>query len=130
MAYLRCSCFPARAGSARPGRRPADRRSAGSFPRAPRAQVRLLSNLETDSQKLLPADRPHRAARAQGDARRLAVAASRQRITVRYHLDSLSRGETELYIYYRMQVAGGSSRPTFSSWALSRITATPKGSRA
>ena len=45
----------------------------------------------------------------------------RQRITVRFHLKSLDHSETELYVHWRMQVAGGNGRPTFSPWALRRI---------
>lgn len=83
-------------------------------------QVRLLSNLETDDRKLLQIvlvgqpelrdtlDRP--------ELRQL-----RQRITVRYHLGSLDRRETEAYIHHRLQVAGSNGRPSFSKWAISRI---------
>jgi general secretion pathway protein A len=83
-------------------------------------QVRLLSNLETDRQKLLQIvliGQPE--LKTMLDEHHLRQL--RQRITVRYHLPPLSREETELYIYYRMQVAGGNGRPTFSRWALSRI---------
>ncbi len=80
-------------------------------------QVRLLSNLETDRQKLLQIvllgqpelaevlDRP--------GLRQL-----RQRITVRYHLPPLSRDETELYVQWRLQVAGANGRPSFTPWAM------------
>jgi general secretion pathway protein A len=83
-------------------------------------QVRLLSNLETDRQKLLQIvliGQPE--LKTMLDEHRLRQL--RQRITVRYHLSPLSREETELYIYYRMQVAGGNGRPTFSRWAMSKI---------
>ncbi len=83
-------------------------------------QVRLLSNLETDRQKLLQIvliGQPE-LKRMLDDPR---LRQLRQRITVRYHLEPLSREETELYIYYRMQVAGGNGRPTLSPWALRRI---------
>ncbi|MDQ1349114.1 MAG: family ATPase [Acidobacteriota bacterium] len=89
-------------------------------------QVRLLSNLETDRQKLLQIvliGQPE-LKRMLDDAR---LRQLRQRITVRYHLDSLSREETELYVYYRLQVAGGNGRPTFSRWAMSRIHRYSKG---
>ncbi len=83
-------------------------------------QVRLLSNLETDNRKLLQIvligqpelrdtlDRP--------ELRQL-----RQRITVRYHLGSLDRQETEAYIHHRLRVAGSRGRPSFSRWAISRV---------
>jgi general secretion pathway protein A len=83
-------------------------------------QVRLLSNLETDQRKLLQIvliGQPE--LREMLDQRRLRQL--RQRITVRYHLGSLSREETERYIRYRLLVAGANSRPTFSRWALAGI---------
>jgi general secretion pathway protein A len=83
-------------------------------------QVRLLSNLETDRQKLLQIvliGQPE--LREMLDDPRLRQL--RQRITVRYHLAPLDRDETELYLYYRMQVAGSNGAPTFSPWALARI---------
>jgi general secretion pathway protein A len=89
-------------------------------------QVRLLSNLETDRQKLLQIvliGQPE--LRSMLDDTRLRQL--RQRITVRYHLDPLSREETELYVHYRLQVAGGNGRPTFSRWAMSRIHRYSKG---
>jgi len=83
-------------------------------------QVRLLSNLETDRQKLLQIvllGQPELAEML--DRRELRQL--RQRITVRYHLAPLTRAETELYMQWRMQVAGGNGRPTFTPWALRRI---------
>lgn len=68
-------------------------------------QVRLLTNLETSKQKLLQIvliGQPElRELLARNDLRQLA-----QRITGRYHLEPLTREETELYIDHRMQVAG------------------------
>jgi general secretion pathway protein A len=69
-------------------------------------QVRLLSNLETESQKLLQivlVGQPElREKLAQPALRQLA-----QRITVRYHLDPLGREDTEAYLYHRLSVALG-----------------------
>lgn len=83
-------------------------------------QVRLLSNLETDRQKLLQIvllGQPElRETLARRELRQL-----RQRITVRYHLTPLSRDETDLYIQWRLQIAGANGRPTFTPWALRRI---------
>jgi len=68
--------------------------------------TRLLSNLETDSQKLLQivlVGQPElRDKLAKPALRQLA-----QRITVRYHLGRMSPAETERYIHHRLQVAGG-----------------------
>ena len=83
-------------------------------------QVRLLSNLETDRQKLIQIvliGQPE-LKRMLDDPR---LRQLRQRITVRFHLPPLDRAETELYVNWRMQVAGGNGRPTFSPWALRRI---------
>ncbi len=83
-------------------------------------QVRLLSNLETDRQKLIQIvliGQPE--LKEMLDERKLRQL--RQRITVRFHLSPLDRAETELYVHWRMQVAGGNGRPTFTPWALRRI---------
>ena len=68
-------------------------------------QVRLLTNLETSKQKLLQIiliGQPElRELLARNDLRQLA-----QRITGRYHLEPLSRQETDQYIEHRLKVAG------------------------
>ena len=68
-------------------------------------QLRLLTNLETAKQKLLQiilvAQPELRDKLAQDNLRQLA-----QRVTGRYHLEPLSREETEKYIDHRLRVAG------------------------
>ncbi len=68
-------------------------------------QVRLLTNLETTKQKLLQIiliGQPElRALLSRTDMRQLA-----QRITGRYHLEPLSREESDAYIDHRLQIAG------------------------
>jgi len=68
--------------------------------------VRLLSNLETERQKLLQivlVGQPELKRKlARRDLRQLA-----QRITVRYHLGQMDRHETEQYLHHRLQVARG-----------------------
>lgn len=68
-------------------------------------QVRLLTNLETTKQKLLQIiliGQPElREMLSRNDLRQLA-----QRITGRYHLEPLSREETQVYIDHRLKVAG------------------------
>jgi len=68
-------------------------------------QVRLLTNLETAKQKLLQIiliGQPElRELLGRNDLRQLA-----QRITGRYHLEPLTRGETAQYIEHRLRVAG------------------------
>jgi general secretion pathway protein A len=89
-------------------------------------QVRLLSNLETDQRKLLQivlVGQPE--LRDMLEQRRLRQL--RQRITVRYHLKSLSREETEYYVQHRLHVAGGNSRPSFSPWAMRQVYSYSRG---
>jgi general secretion pathway protein A len=70
-------------------------------------QVRLLTNLETPTQKLLQIiliGQPElRELLDRNDLRQLA-----QRITGRYHLKPLSREETQGYVRHRLRVAGAS----------------------
>jgi general secretion pathway protein A len=80
-------------------------------------QVRLLSNLETDHQKLMQIvlmGQPElRKKLQQPELRQL-----RQRITVRYHLRPLDLPETAGYINYRLAVAGAISEPAFDEGAV------------
>ena len=70
-------------------------------------QVRLLTNLETATQKLLQIiliGQPElRTLLAQEHMRQLA-----QRVTARYHLEPIDRGDTSAYIQHRLQVCGTS----------------------
>jgi len=71
-------------------------------------QVRLLTNLETETQKLLQIiliGQPElRKLLAREDLRQIA-----QRITARFHLDPLSREETYAYVRHRLRVAGATT---------------------
>lgn len=83
-------------------------------------QIRLLSNLETDQQKLMQIvlmgqpelrvklDQPH--------LRQL-----RQRITVRYHLGPLTLEETAAYVNHRLTLAGANGQPRFDDAALKKV---------
>jgi general secretion pathway protein A len=83
-------------------------------------QIRLISNLETDTEKLiqivLMGQSELRGLLARHELRQLA-----QRITARYHLSPLSAGETEAYIRHRIRVAGGEGKVGFTSDALRAI---------
>src|SRR5688572_25701230 len=83
-------------------------------------QVRLLTNLETASQKLLQIiliGQPElRDVLARVELRQLA-----QRITGRYHLDPLSRAETAAYVSHRLKVAGSATGDIFSASALREV---------
>ena len=73
-------------------------------------QVRLLTNLETPTQKLLQIillGQPELRAKLNlAELRQLA-----QRITARYHLTPLDRDETEAYVRHRIAVAGAARLP-------------------
>jgi len=82
-------------------------------------QVRLLTNLETNTQKLLQIiliGQPElRELLARTELRQLA-----QRITGRYHLAPLSRVESEAYVLHRLRVAGATT-DVFTAGALAEI---------
>jgi len=82
-------------------------------------QVRLLTNLETDTQKLLQIillGQPElRDMLAREDMRQLA-----QRITARFHLTPLDTEETAAYLRHRYRVAGGLHLP-FDPAAIKQI---------
>jgi general secretion pathway protein A len=88
-------------------------------------QVRLLTNLETATQKLLQIlliGQPElRSILAQRELRQLA-----QRVTGRYHLEALRRRETIAYIRHRLRVAGA-TRDLFSAAALGEIHRLSRG---
>ena len=82
-------------------------------------QVRLLTNLETDTQKLLQViliGQPElRDMLARPDLRQLA-----QRITARFHLTPLDAAGTADYLRHRFRIAGGQHFP-FDAGAVQRI---------
>jgi general secretion pathway protein A len=83
-------------------------------------QVRLLSNLETYDRKLLQIvlmGQPELRDRLNAyELRQL-----RQRITVRFHLNPLTRAEVGQYIQHRLTISGAKGAPYFSGAALWRI---------
>ncbi|MEJ2620097.1 MAG: AAA family ATPase [Candidatus Thiodiazotropha sp.] len=82
-------------------------------------QIRLLTNLETASEKLLQiilVGQPElRSLLNRQELRQLS-----QRVTARYHLTPLSRAETRAYILHRLKVAG-LERPLFTEGAIRRV---------
>lgn len=88
-------------------------------------QIRLLTNLETSSQKLLQIiliGQPELLATlARPELRQL-----NQRITARYHLKALSRDELSAYVAHRLAV-GGRAAPLFSRAALRRLHRLTRG---
>ncbi len=89
-------------------------------------EVRLLSNLETENEKLIQIiflGQPEL-------KKKLALTRLeqlRQRIAVYYHLSPLTIEETKEYILYRLKVASGSDRQFFTEEALNMIFQFSKG---
>ena len=83
-------------------------------------EIRLLSNLEFDTFKLLQiilVGQPElKEVLAQPGLRQL-----RQRISISCHLGPLSREETEAYVYHRLQVAGNREAVEFADKAFDLI---------
>ncbi len=88
-------------------------------------QVRLLTNLETDSQKLLQIiliGQPElRELLNRNDLRQLA-----QRVTARCHLQPLARDDTAAYVRHRLRVAGATS-DIFNAAALREVHRRSRG---
>ena len=79
-------------------------------------QIRLLSNLETDTEKLIQivlVGQPELGTKLDDPAMRQL----KQRITVRYHIEPLSRPEVDRYIDHRLMVAGCEQKPHFTEQA-------------
>ena len=83
-------------------------------------QIRLISNLETDREKLIQIVLSGQPELAQilkrNEMRQLS-----QRIVVRYHLQPMDFQDTVHYISHRLEVAGGRDGLIFSTGALKRI---------
>jgi general secretion pathway protein A len=83
-------------------------------------QIRLISNLETDSEKLIQivlSGQPEFVEiLKKNEMRQLS-----QRITVRYHLQRMDFQDTVRYINHRLEVAGGRGEVIFSRGGLKRI---------
>lgn len=89
-------------------------------------QIRILSNLETDTQKLLQIilmGQPELKEKLkQKQLRQL-----KQRILVHFDLSSLSFKETCMYIEHRLNLTKSSSKPNFTYWAMRKIFKTSNG---
>jgi general secretion pathway protein A len=90
-------------------------------------QIRLISNLATESDKLIQivlAGQPELLVMlAKPELRQLA-----QRITVRYHLLPMDFEDSTAYIRHRIQVAGGGGWINFTARALKKIYRFAQGS--
>ncbi len=80
-------------------------------------QIRLISNLETSTEKLIQivliGQSELNGLLSTTDLRQLA-----QRVTARYHLGALNREETTDYIRHRLGVAGGGGKVSFTPGSL------------
>jgi general secretion pathway protein A len=99
---------------------------AQNLPVATLEQIRLLSNLETSTQKLIQIllfGQPELDELLESpELRQL-----RQRITVRRRLSSLGRGEARDYVRHRVRVAAGCDREIFTLGALREIERRGRG---
>jgi general secretion pathway protein A len=89
-------------------------------------QVRLLSNLETETSKLIQIillGQPELDAKLETRALRQL----RQRISVRWRLSPLSAAETEKYVRHRLRIAAGTERPLFNGAALRTVHRVSRG---
>ncbi len=83
-------------------------------------QIRILSNLETDKEKLLQIILVGQL-NLQTLLRSPELRQLDQRVSIRYELKPLDREAVGAYVAHRLTIAGGSARVTFSPKALGRI---------
>ncbi|MFC1703399.1 ExeA family protein [Candidatus Omnitrophota bacterium] len=89
-------------------------------------QIRLLSNLETEKEKLLQIVLVGQPELQQN----LALPQLRQltqRVTVRYHIHPLDKGEVAQYIDHRLKVAGANGNALFTEEAVDQIASFSSG---
>ena len=82
--------------------------------------VRLLSNLETDTQKLLQiilVGQPE----LENTLQSYRLRPLNQRISIRHHLGTLNLSETHNYIMHRLLCAGGDGQVSFENKAIRRL---------
>lgn len=89
-------------------------------------EIRMLSNLETETEKLIQIILMGQPELKQKLALNT-LEQLRQRVAVYFHLSPLNIEETQEYIRYRMRVASSSSREYFTAGALSEIYEFSKG---
>ena len=89
-------------------------------------EVRMLSNLETETEKLIQI-----ILMGQPELKQKLwlkeLTQLRQRVTLHYHLTPLNEFETVAYISHRLHIAGANSAPIFQSDALPKIFQYTKG---
>ena len=83
-------------------------------------QLRMLSNLETEKEKLLQivlVGQPELDTLLDNEK----IRQLRQRVTVRHHVTPLSRAETKEYIYHRLNAAGARGNVVFTEGAIAEV---------
>jgi len=83
-------------------------------------QIRLLSNLETEKEKLLQiilVGQPELKDKLASKE----LAQLRQRITIRYHISPLDKNEVKGYILHRLSVAGSNGKNFFGKEAIAEV---------
>jgi general secretion pathway protein A len=99
---------------------------AQALPAEALEQIRLISNLETDTEKLIQIvliGQPELGELlGRHELRQLA-----QRVTARYHLGALDRREIASYVRRRLEVAGESAAIEFTAAALAEVFAFSRG---
>ena len=93
---------------------------AQNLPRQVLEQIRMLSNLETDTEKLLQIVLVGQL-NLKDLLRSPELRQLDQRVSIRYELKPLTREETSAYVAHRLTIAGGSSLVSFAPRALDRI---------
>lgn len=89
-------------------------------------QLRLISNLETENEKLIQiilAGQPE----LEKALQRHSLRQLNQRIAVRFRLGTMDRGETGAYIRHRLEIAGATTGVTFSRLAVVLIHLSSRG---
>jgi len=89
-------------------------------------EIRLISNMETDTQKLIQIiflGQPE----LRDKLNRPELEQLRQRISLRYHLRSLDKKEVRLYIEHRLRIAGDEDQVKFTKGAVDSLYEFSKG---
>jgi len=89
-------------------------------------QIRILSNLETEKEKLLQIVLVGQS-NLKDLLRRPELRQLDQRVSIRYDLKPLTQDETAAYVQHRLSVAGGGAAVTFVPKALARVNAYTHG---
>ncbi len=83
-------------------------------------QIRILSNLETEKEKLLQIVLVGQS-NLKDLLRRPELRQLDQRVSIRYDLKPLSHEETSAYVQHRLSIAGGAAAVTFTPKSLGRV---------